>query len=260
MIKYIDFQHAAYNKNFYRIIAQSTVPNSACDGILRCFTYKENPRFTVLFEESPNNSAFDFASQWVKEKLCETGKDSAMLWYSQLKGFNGGFLERLTIDGDIYRFLEMHAERQTETLDIDLLGLTKVLYTPDMLDECIELLENSYTPVLDAPGTYRNDRDYVRGLLEKRDSARCELFFLDKSLIGLYCHNCGGLEFICVSPDMQGKGFGEIILRCALNAIAYDTENFPTLTAAYKNTRAVSLYKKCGFHVFCESARVVFKI
>jgi len=260
LIEFLNSQHEAYDKNFYSIVAQDIVQNDKCSGILRCFTYRNNPRFAVLFETTPDNPAFDYAAQWVKEKLRETGKKSAMLWYSQLNGFDDGFLKRLTLDGEPYKFFEMRAERQTEAFDIDLRGLTKVLYTPDMLEECIELLENSYTPFLDAPGSYCNDRERVIQMLENRNSARCELFFLNGLLIGLYAHRDGAMECICVSPDMQGRGFGEVILRSALNSIMCDTDNSPSLAVACKNTKAISLYKKCGFKIICESARIIFKI
>jgi len=260
LVKFLNYQHEAYDKNYYRIVAQDIFQNDKCSGILRCFTYRGNPRFAVLFETTPDNFAFDFSARWVKEKLRETGGSFAMLWYSQLKGFDDGLLKRLTLDGEPYKFLEIQAERQTEEIDIDLRGLKKVLYTPDMLEECIELLENSYTPFLDEPGGYRSDRERVMQMLENRNSARCELFFLNGSLIGLYAHNDGAMECICVSPALQGRGFGELILRSALNAVMCDTDYYPRLTVACKNTKAISLYKKCGFKTICESARVVVKI
>jgi len=99
-----------------------------------------------------------------------------------------------------------------------------------------------------------------RRIVQNRNSARCELFFLNGSLIGLYAHNNGMIECICVNPKMQGKGFGEAILRSALNAVIYDSDNFPQLTVACKNSKAIALYKKCGFKIICESARVIFKI
>jgi ribosomal-protein-alanine N-acetyltransferase len=54
---------------------------------------------------------------------------------------------------------------------------------------------------------------------------------------------------VAVHPDYQGKGYGERLMRYALEQLREYRAHFVTLEVRVSNTRAFNLYKKLGFSV-----------
>jgi ribosomal protein S18 acetylase RimI-like enzyme len=133
-------------------------------------------------------------------------------------------------------------------------GLEKRHYTEDMLDTCIEILEEVFTPFPDPPGSFREDRERIqRDYMSEYGGA--ELFFKDGVLIGFCGHNCGHFTEVCIRNEYQGKGYGEIIVRSTLQS-AYELGYNAELYARYDNARAIHLYEKVGFKKLYEAKRI----
>lgn len=54
---------------------------------------------------------------------------------------------------------------------------------------------------------------------------------------------------VAVHPDYQGQGYGEMIMKYALDQLRSFGTHFVTLEVRVSNTRAFNLYKKLGFAV-----------
>ena len=124
-----------------------------------------------------------------------------------------------------------------------------------MIDTCIDILEEVFTPFPDPPGTFRQDRKRIEREYINNKNGGVELFFKNGVLIGFCGHNQGHFTEVCVRGEYQGKGYGEVIVRSALQSVfklGYDGE----LYARYDNKRAIYLYEKAGFKKTYEAVRV----
>lgn len=67
--------------------------------------------------------------------------------------------------------------------------------------------------------------------------------------IGMWCvFENGQITNFYIHPDVQGKGFGKMLLEYALN-IFREKVSILTLEVRVSNTRAQEMYKKYGFEV-----------
>ena len=124
-------------------------------------------------------------------------------------------------------------------------------------DECIEIMEDVFTPLPDAPGSFRNDRQRIASdFLHEPGGAT--LFFKEDDLAGFCGHKDGHLMQVAVRKEYQGRGYGEAMLRAVLrsiHALGHDAE----LTVRHDNVRAIALYEKVGFKKIYESMRVTLR-
>jgi ribosomal protein S18 acetylase RimI-like enzyme len=133
-------------------------------------------------------------------------------------------------------------------------GLTKRRCTENMIDLCIDVMEDLFTPFPDSPGSFHNDKERItKDFL--CDDGGATLFFKDDELVGFCGHKSGHFTEVCVRKEYQGKGYGEVIVRSVLKSVyesGYDAE----LTTGNYNERAIALYQKTGFKKVYESIRV----
>lgn len=249
--------HRKYPPEHYAVVRDEFLTGEPGDaGVFRVFSYKDSLRFAILFDGPSGGESVAHIAESVRSQLAAADQKKALLWYSQRSGLDSGLINALSVSGEPFYFLEMTMDRRRIGDDVDPGELHVRAFLDGDDEACIELLERAYTPVLDPPGTFRQDREWLMGLFRNAHRSRTELFFTGGELAGMYCHSDGDMEFICVDPRHQGKGYGEIILRWALQAIKADTGNKPRLTVAAINARAISLYWKAGFETVCRSVRV----
>jgi ribosomal protein S18 acetylase RimI-like enzyme len=123
-----------------------------------------------------------------------------------------------------------------------------------MIDTCIEIMEDIFTPFPDLPGSFRDDKErIITDFLD--DCGGATLFYKEDDLVGFCGHKKGHFTEVVVRKEYQGKGFGEAIVRTILKSVyemGYDAE----LTTGHYNERAIALYQKVGFKKVYESMRV----
>ena len=129
-------------------------------------------------------------------------------------------------------------------------------YSPEMLDDCIDILESAFTPFLDTPGSFISDKDRINKLFQSKDKARCEVFFHEGKAVELYSHNDGCIEYVAVKKEYQNHGFESAILLKAFHSILNDSENPPYLCSGDKNIRAQKFYERAGMKKICSSVRI----
>jgi len=226
--------------------------------VFKVFTYKNSLRFTVLSVNLPSREMID----WVYGEICryvtEYKKASNNLLYSQINGFSDELIKRFKNQDNLNHFYNMRIEKDNIDLVVDLKGLIKRKCAADMIDACIDVMEDLFTPFPDTPGSFRNDKARVSSDF-LNECGGAELFFKDDGMVGFCGHKEGHFTEVCVRKEYQGKGYGETIVRSVLKSVyeqGYDAE----LTTGVYNTRAISLYKKVGFNKECESIRINFSI
>lgn len=243
-----------YDQKYFKVIEKNLfIDEKENTGIFKVFTYKDSLRISVLLENSPCPDTVE----WILKEIqrCVRGnkeKRTALLWYSQINEFSDAVLSRLDCT-DIYHFYRYQIKRNNINPVSELKGLERRRCTEDMIDICIEVMEDLFTPFPDAEGSFRNDRERIKSeFLSGRGGT--ELFFKDGELVGFCGHMEGHFTELCVRREFQGKGYGEIIVRSTLKSVyesGYDAE----LTTGHYNSRAVSLYEKAGFKRLYESIR-----
>jgi GNAT superfamily N-acetyltransferase len=231
----MNYLHETYKAEFYSIIDETVTP--AGNGLLRRFAYRTNTRFALLFKHQPAPYECAYTIKWL-------GNDSGSLWYYQMNGFDMDLVNELDVKDEPFLFNEMRSDNIVK--NAGLLDLSKRAYKPADLDLCIDLLESAYTPFLDPTGYYICEKEWYANLFANGNTV---LFFIQDRLAAMYCRTNEMIECICVHPDFQGKGYGRAVLMdMQMSKLR--------LTVAMMNTRAIQLYKSCGFQTICQSARV----
>ena len=67
-------------------------------------------------------------------------------------------------------------------------------------------------------------------------------------------HKTGRIEHLFVAADARGKGIGQKMLDFARKKL--EEHEHPTLTVLDQNTRAIALYRRMGWKLTGEAARV----
>jgi len=244
-----------YNPDYYTVINQVLLTDDDTNmGIFRAFTYHDSLRFQLLVRENPCSDMINWIVDEI-EHIIETNKRSMiLLWYSQTNGFSNELLDRLGEYTDPYRFFMFRLEHDDILTDFDMKGLTSRHCTEDMIDTCIEIMEDVFTPFPDSPNNFRNDKERIaKDFLD--DCGGATLFYKSDELIGFCGHQQGHFTEVVVCKEHQGKGYGEIMVRAVLKSVyemGYDAE----LTTGHYNERAIALYKKVGFNIVYESMRI----
>lgn len=224
------------------------------EGVFKAFTYKDSVRFSILFRDSPCLETVEWIANSIMEHVNENKKSVNFLWYSQINGFSDILFERLEGYSNLYHFICFRIYKDDIDLNVDMKGLTCRKCTEDMIDSCIDILEDVFTPFPDSPGSFRSDRKRIISDFLS-ESGGTSLFFKDNEMVGFCGHNNGSITETVVRKDYQGQGYGEIIVRSVLKSIhelGYDAE----LTTGHYNERAVALYQKVGFKRVYESKRM----
>ena len=228
--------------------------NDGNTGIFKAFTYKDSLRFEVLIRKNPCIEMINWCVGEIEKIANICTKNGILLWYSQVEGFSNELLNRLDKYIDPYHFYLFRLNRDDINTNIDMKGLTARKCTMDMIDTCIEIMEDVFTPFPDSPGSFRNDNERITtDFLD--DCGGTTLFYKNKELIGFCGHKKGHFTEVVVRKEFQGKGFGETIVRAVLKSVhemGYDAE----LTTGNYNERAIALYQKVGFVRIYESMRV----
>jgi len=243
-----------YDSAYYQVLKKTALfGDDGNKGVFKTFTYKDSLRFSILLLFSPDLEFVDWLEGEITRYRKDQPKSAVLLWYSQADEFSDTLLERLP-GVNPYRFYLMRAEREKIGLSADLKGLEKRRCTEDMIDDCIEVLEEVFTPFPDEPGSFRADRARIAAEYLS-DQGKVEVFYQEGELVGLCGHIQGQITEVCVRPVFQRRGYGEVIVRAVLQSIAaagYDAE----LTVGTYNERAIALYRKVGFETVYESVKV----
>jgi len=242
----IDANDHLYDQQYFTVLEKELIDG----GVFKAFTYKDSLRFTVLFRISPSAETINL----IADKIAQYKNDAALLWYSQINGFSNDLLDRLGNYIDSYHFFCYKIKRDDISTDVDMKGLICRKCTADMIDTCIDIMEDVFTPYPDSPGSFINDKERITADFLDGTS----LFFKDNELVGFCGHKDGHITETVVRKEFQGQGYGEIIVRAVLKSIyesGYDAE----LTTNYDNKRAIALYEKVGFRKMYESIRVTLR-
>lgn len=254
LIATIDSDDQMYDKDYFSVLKKEVITEgSGNTGVFKVFTYKNSLRFSVLFIDSPCSDTVDCLLSEIIRFIDEHKKSTCLLWYSQTNGFSNSLLDRLNPTNP-YHFYRYHMNRNNMNVDVDIKGLTCRECTEDMIDTCIEALEEVFTPFPDPPGSFLEDKERITSeFLDK--SGETLLFFRDDELVGLCRHKRGHITETLVRKKFQGQGYGKVVVRSVLKSIyemGYDAE----LTTGSYNERAIALYKAVGFEKVYEAKRV----
>ncbi|MCL2773593.1 MAG: GNAT family N-acetyltransferase [Oscillospiraceae bacterium] len=263
LLKAADGGDELYDKSYLLYLCKRLVIDKIGDepnkGFFKVFTYKDSLRFLIYMVNSPSEKAVDWLANEVNRYVYSADRNTIaniMLRYAQVNGFSNALLERFENYNDLYRYCHYFIKRNDIDINfiIDMKGLERHHYTEDMIDSCIEILEEVFTPFPDPPGSFRQDKERIKmDYLSEHGGA--ELFFKDGVLIGFCGHNHGHFTEVCVRNEYQGKGYGEVIVRSTLQSV-YDLGYNAELYARNDNSRAIHLYEKVGFKKICEAVRV----
>lgn len=254
MILLDDGENLYDQKHLVILGKQLLINNDRTEGAFKAFTYKNSLRFSVIFFDSPCTETVEITANKLKKYISENEKDTYLLWYSQINNFSDSLLDRLGNYSDPYHFLYFRIKKDNINTNVDMKGLICRKCTRDMIDACIDVLEDVFTPFPDNPGSFRNDKErIISDFLDEHGGA--SLFFKDDQLVGICGHKDGHITETVIRKEFQGQGYGEVIVRSVLKSIlelGYDAE----LTTGHYNKRAISLYQKVGFEKVYESKRV----
>jgi len=255
LIKIVDGGDELYNKKYLNYVRkQILTDNEMTKGYFKVYTYGDSLRFMILFNDSISENAADWLANEINQYVKNTDKNNIMLRYAQVNGFSNALIDRFENFTEPYQYCHYYIDRNDINPAVDMKGLEKRHYTEDMLDTCIEILEEVFTPFPDPPGSFREDRERIKKDYMS-DFGGAELFFKDGVLIGLCGHNCGHFTEVCIRNGYQGKGYGEVIMRSTLQS-AYELGYNADLYPGSYNTRAIHLYEKVGFKKLYEAKRI----
>ncbi|MCL1859684.1 MAG: GNAT family N-acetyltransferase [Oscillospiraceae bacterium] len=255
LFKIIDSGDHMYNKSDFIIIEKLLLTDTEEDKAgFKVFTYKDSLRFEILSFNSPCSQMIEWFIYKIKRCINDNKKSSTLLWYSQINGFSNILIERFDNCFNPYHFYRFRIEKDDINSNVDMKGLIARKCTEDMIDACIDVMEDLFTPFPDTPGSFRNDKQRITSdFLYERGGTT--LFFKDSELIGFCGHKDGHITETCVRKEFQGKGYGEVIVRSVLKLI-YESGCDAEITTGHYNQRAAALYQKVGFKKVYESIRV----
>jgi len=254
LLKITDSDDHMYDQNYFTVLKKLIIMDDAINiGAFKVFNYKKSLRFSILFAESPGEETIGWLTNEIKRYITDANKCGVMLWYSQINGFSNILIDRLA-HSNPYRFVRYCIKRDDISLHINMKGLEKRQCTEDMIDACIDVMEDLFTPFPDSPGSFRQDKERIRTEF-LHDAGGTELFFIDGDLVGFCGHVSGHITEVCVKRAFQGIGYGEVIVRSVLRSV-YKMGYDASLTTGSYNMRAIKLYEKAGFKRICESIRI----
>ena len=135
-----------YDPMYFTVIKHLALTDSDGNiGIFKVFTYKNSLRFSVLVRETPSAEIINWLINEIKLHVDSCGKKTILLWYSQVEGFSTELFDRLKYYDDSYRFFLLRLERDAIDTNVDMKGLTSRHCTVDMIDTCIEIMEDFFT-------------------------------------------------------------------------------------------------------------------
>lgn len=259
MIRIDDDKDHMYDETRFSNICKQIIIDKTDNGInkgyFKVFAYGDSLRFWVFMTNSPSEEAVKWFANEINKYIDNTDKDTVMLRYAQINGFSDVLLDKLANYTNSYRYCHYFIDHDDININVDMKGLEKRRCTEDMIDSCIEIMEELFTPFPDPPGTFRQDNERIKREYMNNENGGAELFFKDNILIGFCGHNRGHFTEVCVKKEYQGKGYGKVIIRSALQS-AYELGYNAELYVRYDNTKAIHLYEKAGFKKTYEAVRV----
>lgn len=255
LLKMVDAGDHMYDQSHFSIITKELfVDNEKNTGVFKVFIYKNSLRISVLLDKSPCPETVTWLIDSIKKCINSyADKDTIFMWYSQKNGFSNAVLDQFTTYNPNY-FYKYQIKNKDIILIEDKSGLEKRQCTEDMIDACIEVMEDLFTPFPDTPGSFRKDRERIKSELIN-DNGCTELFFKEGELVGFCGHQSGHIIDVCVRKKFQGMGYGKVMVRSILKSI-YELGCDAELTTGHYNDRAISLYEKVGFIKLFESMGV----
>ncbi len=221
--------------------------------VMKAYIYAGSLRFHVMSERDLTREQVDYSHLFLCNTMCQQCVSKAYLWYGQTEGFSTELIDRFQERGLPYRFFEYAISpadmQKTKHIIHPLIAKP---YQKKMLADCIALLESAYTPELDQPGTFEEDKKRISGLFRNSDTM---VFFLENILIGLYCCNQGELEYLAIKKTAQGSGHGKRIVSRMMDDMLKKSIPEIHLCTKTSNETAIHLYEKMGFYRLCENSR-----
>ena len=255
LLHMLDEDDGLYDPARFAHIARIPLMNGHdLDGVFKAFSYGNSLRFHLLFRQSPSDESIRLALNKLAQIAQEYPKDTRLLCYSQIQGFSTALLDRLPGCTHPHHFYCYRVKREAVDTAVELRGLVSRKCTADMIDACIEVLEEVFTPHPDAPGSFLRDKDRITANFLD-ESGGAILFFKNDALVGFCGHKRGHITETAVRKAYQGQGYGEVIVRSTLKSIA-EAGHDAKLTVDHDNHRAIALYENVGFTRGYESMRV----
>ena len=261
MIKTADDKDYLYGEDGFMYLCRKIIidraENKINKGYFKAYKYKDSLRFLVFMTNTPDEQAVNWIADEINKYIDNnTAKDTIMLRYAQVNGFSDVLLDKFENYTNLYRYYHHFINRNDINIDsVDMKGLEKRRCTEDMIDSCIEIMEEVFTPFPDPPGSFRQDSKRIKREYMSSEKGGAELFYKDNVLIGFCGHHCGHFTEVCICNEHQGKGYGEVIVRSTLQSV-YELGYNAELYTRYDNARAIRLYEKVGFKKSYEAVRV----
>lgn len=256
--KIADDSDHLYDKSHFYVITKKIIidksENTINKSFFKVFTYKNSLRLSILMNDAPNEKSVNWFVNEINKYINNTDKSMIMIEYAQRNGFTDiltNKFENYQISNNYRCYYIDHDEINPI---VDMKGLKKHHCTEDMIDTCIEILEDIFTPFPDSPGSFREDKNRITNEFLNTNGGT-DLFYKDDILIGLCGHIQGCFTETCVRKEFQGNGYGEVIVRSTLQSIYEMGYNAKLFTGSY-NKKAISLYEKVGFKKLYEANQI----
>ena len=225
-------------------------------GMLSACVFADALRVHVVFRHDVNSLDTDGIITPLQHAINQCQCRHVFIWCTQE---NPHLIQTLqtafTVQDDLYMAYELAYAREAISRQVDISPLIAKPFTDDVLDETLNLLEHAMQHV-SHPGTYIRQKSALREKFSTRDRARCEGFFLDDELVGMYFHHDAEIEYVAVAETHQNKGYGALMLKRALSKIAADSDHEPHLYCVNANTRALTFYQREGWKITGKPVRL----
>ncbi|QVK17542.1 GNAT family N-acetyltransferase [Mycoplasmatota bacterium] len=260
LIKLIDsgeYRLASMGENYEglsRWIATYIFETKTNEGILTAMIFNDNLRFQVAFEKDLDETDVQTIYDMIKDIMNKEKKKTSIWVYNE----NHNLVKTLMSKFNLHRknvYMSREIMYFKEPTNIDITPLKTIFYKKEILDDVLELLEDSFVDIAEK-NEFINHREYYHYKFSNLNKSRFTGFLLNDKLIGMYFHHDGEIEYVAVSSSLQSKGYGKLIIHHALNAIKEDSNNIPYLYCVDENSKALQFYLREGFEVVAHAARL----
>jgi len=234
------------------LTARLLLENSA-RGVFFSYIYNGMLRVYITLDED-TDVYNDEISVLLRNSIEASGCGGGLLWVRKQTPKVIAFLEgefRITLSDELffYEAKKFSVRRGEFDFKYDS-GLEIRPYEDGFLDECLRLLDESMVFCM-PPSFHADERaHYLEQFRFYRDYLSFETFWKDGVLVGFYWNNGNEVDLMAVSPRLQRRGYGSVILSRAVEKIFEKTGSDEAwLIASSFNAKACGFYAGNGMAV-----------
>ena len=222
-------------------------------GIVTAFKLNQAIRLQISFDKDLSKRQVDYLVTLIKDFIDEKKCQSLSIWCNNAnKNIVDILSQNFPFESPIYKNYELSYDyKHFKEMPLGL--LKSEAFQENHLHDVLKLLEASFKKICRKGEFIENPTHYLVKFMAKGKAA-CEVFYLEDTIIGMYYHNDGDLEYIGLLPDYQGRGYGRVVLNRALKTIQSLTDQKPFLYCLESNIDALNFYLKEAWHISGQAA------